>query len=118
MKVYVLSPYTGRHNEMEWRFTVATKYAAALMQTGVIAVSPITHCHLIAKLGNLDVTYDYWKRWNASLIEWSDMGHLLCLPGWTQSVGVKGELKEFEAQGKPVLYIDHEQYHEAIGGLA
>lgn len=119
MKIYVMSPYTGSRKEMEWRFTVATKYTAALIKGGNMAFSPITHSHLIAKYGGLSPVFEFWRDWNLSLIDlWADVGHLLKLPGWDISVGVSGEIDRFTDLDKAVHEINQEQYHEAIGGLA
>lgn len=105
-RIFVACPYSGTKTQQEYRFNIVTKYAGDLIKSGHIAFSPITHCHPIAKITGLPGDFDFWRKYSEEFIRWSQEGHILCLEGWMQSIGVNQEISLFGQMRKPILYIN------------
>lgn len=122
MVVYVACPYAHpKPDHMELRAKIATRYASAVWSTGVAAFSPLTHCHAMA---NLDSSFKIVRQlrrelimeFDLSILQACDQMHVLKLPGWRESAGVKEEI-EF-AKGRPsieVVFVEPSQIELAIG---
>lgn len=106
--VYLAGPYTHKKESMQTdRFNALTEFAANLMRDhDMVVYSPITHCHPIAEYG-LPGGWEYWERNCEAMLSRCNKMIVLKLPGWKESVGVKGELEIAERLGIPVEYVDH-----------
>ena len=103
--IYVAAPY--KHEDLVVqvnRVLEATKYAAALMDSGYAVFSPLSH----SKVVELQRTYggqDNWYDLDLHLLGACSSLHVLVLDGWTTSKGVMLEIAEAEKLGIPVKYI-------------
>ena len=101
--IYLASPYTSPQiGLVEFRVAETRRFSAWLWSNGYMPVSPILHWHEAATLHSLPTDAAAWTRWNRDLIRRCDGVHLLCLPGWRESVGVAMELEWARVMGLPV----------------
>ena len=88
------------------RFNKLNLAAAKLMNEGYLVFSPISHTHPIALAGDLPGSWEFWKEYDRTFIEWADEIHVLKLSGWRESTGVTAEIELANELNKPVRYID------------
>jgi hypothetical protein len=110
--IYLAVPYNHpspavRHN----RFEEVNRYAAHVMQQGLAVFSPISHSHPIEEHFTEVKSWDFWQIQDLPILKICDSVHVLCLPGWRESVGVAGECDTARGLGIPILYINPEDYN-------
>jgi hypothetical protein len=105
--IYIAVPYS--HDDFsvcEYRYQVATKYAADQVALGHTVYSPITHSHpLVVLRPDLRRDWEFWKRQDQAIIPICLSLHVLMLPGWVGSIGVAKEIRAFEKDNKPIVRI-------------
>jgi len=107
--IYLACPYTAPTlQEMKARVAEATKAAAALMLDGYNVFSPLTHSDPIADVLGEDnrLNHSFWLLRDFQILERCDELHVLKLPGWDTSYGVKLEILKAHDCGIPVFYIE------------
>lgn len=105
-KIYLAIPYTHEDEAVrEFRFELANKITAKLINEGNIVYSPISSSHPLVKYG-LPGHWDYWKEFDEFFIGVCDELHVVKASGWWKSTGVQAEIKIAEALGKPIHWID------------
>lgn len=105
-KIYLACPYSDPDPAVrETRFQAVNRIAARLIREEHIVFSPISMTHPIALNGELPGTWEFWEAQDISFIEWCDLLVVAMLPGWEQSVGIKGEMKRAAEFEKPVVFI-------------
>ena len=107
-RIYLAGPYTDNESiTRRLRFLSLTAEASNLMNQGHVVFSPITHGYPIEKHCNIPGDWEFWRRQCFSFIEnWAEEVHVLMLPGWAKSVGVKAEIELAEKLGLAVKYIE------------
>ena len=116
-RIYLASPYSPvkwwqKLPVIEWivrwlRFRAVNKVAAKLMMQGNLVFSPLSHSHPISKHCTVDpCDHDFWLRQDLWVLSVCDEMHILCLPGWEASKGIKTEMDHAEAIGLPVVMVD------------
>ena len=104
--IYLASPYSDPDPEvLEMRFDVICRIAAKAMQKGQHVFSPIAHCHPIAKVGKLPTDFQFWNGYDRWFITHCQELHVVQLPGWERSIGVRSEILIAEELGVPVRYV-------------
>lgn len=109
--VFVSSPYT--HPEVavvQSRVDDVTAYTAHLLNNGVQAFSPIVYGHVIATAHNLPGDWNFWQAFCETYLLRAEVMHILCIPGWSESVGIRGEIECAKNANIPVVYIDSVTY--------
>lgn len=101
-KIYLAIPYTGREQES---FEIANQRAADLMARGYAVFSPISHTHPIALAGDLPKHWEFWREYDICFLRWCDEVHVICLPGWEKSEGVRAEIEIARKLEKPIVFI-------------
>ena len=101
-----------QRKRMDKRYDYAMKRTAGFIKDGVVVFSPISHCHEFAKRYGLPKTFEFWEQLDYGYIEASSHIWVLMMPGWEDSTGVTAEIKEARRKGKPVTYIECEDYEE------
>lgn len=123
---YLACPYTHPLPAiMESRFETCTRAAAWLIQEQEWNVfSPITHSHPMATIGGCRADWNSWAQIDREYLECSRRLVVLCLPGWSTSVGVTAEIRIAESQGLSILYLKMDgpgwrfiKVSEAVDGL-
>lgn len=106
--IYVASPYSHPDAEIRHRrYLRVMWYVMNLLKNRQWCYSPIVHCHEMARIHALPVDAIFWMDYNYALLSSARELHVLCLEGWQESVGVKGEVA-FWRHGKnsPVRFIE------------
>jgi hypothetical protein len=105
--IYLASPYTD-HDPLivQQRFELAEEAVAEMLRIHMPVYSPIVHCHELAKKFNLPKDFEFWKEYNLSMLEAARELHILRLPGWKESRGVRAESNFALMHGIPVAYRD------------
>lgn len=105
--IYLACPYTHKNREvMIQRFEAVNKVAARLMAEGKYVFSPISHTHPIAEAGSLPRDWEYWEGYDRRVLKCCDRIIVACLPGWTESTGVKAEMKIGQEMGIPIEFLE------------
>ena len=93
--IYIASPYSHDDPRIrEQRYKYALAYLTALTKNGRLAYSPIVHGHHVnILLGNTCPGWDFWKRHDSRMMLHCSELHVLCIPGWEESVGVNEEIR-------------------------
>lgn len=103
--IYLASPYSHPNPAVrEQRFRAACQATAALLHAGQPVYSPIVHSHPLVAYG-LPTGWEFWSRFDRSLLARCDEVVVLMLPGWEASAGVCDEVRLARALGKPVRYL-------------
>jgi len=108
---YVASPYsavglTGQlaRELMEDRFRSVRAFMGWAMRANMIVYSPIVQCHQIATIYNLPTDHEFWLKFDEAMIKGGGGVIVLCIDGWQESFGVRGEVALAHSSGFPVLY--------------
>lgn len=93
--IYLASPYSHPEQAIvETRYLLTCHVVAMLMKTsGKHIYSPIVACHDLAKNQDLPTDAKFWEDYNHHFMILADEMWVLCLDGWTESLGVKDELR-------------------------
>ena len=100
--IYIACPYWHPAPEVRsYRRKIAVSYADMLTRAGVLNYSPLTYTERYA---NEDIPEDYWIRHGLEMVKACDEMHILCMPGWEESRGIKGELRAARENNLKVMY--------------
>lgn len=114
--IYIASPYSHeRESVMENRYKQVMWYTLGLLKRRQWCFSPILHCHEIAKQFSLPRDVKYWMNYNFAMLSAARELHVLCLPGWQDSVGVSSEVAFWRnACERPPSFVEADKvsYHE------
>ena len=109
IKIYLAIPYSHSNSKIrEWRFNKANEKAAEILKQGYIVYSPISHSHPIHLTGKLPSGWKFWEQHDTTFIKWCDELWVYKLPGWSQSIGVKAEIKIAQKLRIPIKFIEME----------
>jgi Domain of unknown function (DUF1937) len=105
--IYLASPYTHPDNIVrETRFLEAVRAAACLFnQRQISNFSPVAYTHSIAVRYGLPAEWEFWADYDTTMISLAAELWVLCLPGYSQSMGVQTELKIARKLGKPIMWM-------------
>ncbi len=93
--IYLASPYSDPDPEVrEERYLAALKAVSALIKERTWAYSPIVHNHYITKTNDFSTDFEFWKRYDFTMIAAAHRFMILKLPGWKESKGIAAEMKE------------------------
>jgi hypothetical protein len=106
-KIYLAIPYSGMEEES---FRIANEVTSKLMLQGHIVFSPISHSHPIAISHQLPGTWEFWKKFDESFIEWCDELHAIVIGEngmelMAKSKGVTAEIEIAKSLNKPIGYV-------------
>lgn len=105
--IYLAVPYSHPDPAVRLaRFETVNKHAATMMQNGLHIFSPISHTHPIALAGSLPLGWEFWRAYDRAILQVCSKLVVLCLDGWHESKGVKGEIEIADELGIPVEFID------------
>ncbi len=78
---------------MYLRFKAVNRKAAELMDKGYCVFSPISHSYPISKYCKANpCDHKFWLAQDLWILDCCEEVHVLCLPGWEESKGVKFEV--------------------------
>lgn len=108
--IYIASPYTSVNPAvMQQRYEAVRAYNAYLLGQGQYAYSPIVHCHDMALAHELPKDATYWRNFNQHMLGLARSIHILMLPGWEKSIGVRGEIL-FAQDHDKFIRFENEDY--------
>jgi hypothetical protein len=103
--IYLAAPYNDVDPEVvEGRMKIVNKQLASLNMAGKMAFSPLM-LHYCLKENELPSSYLFWRNYCRAFIEMCKEVHVLTLPGWNLSEGVRDEIEFATELGIPVIYI-------------
>ena len=104
--VYLSAPYSDKNQDIvESRIATFCEIDAILCDKNIYTVSPL-YKHLLFNYATLPSDWNYWKTYCETLILKCDKMIVIMLPGWEESVGVKGEIEFCKNNIIPIEYID------------
>jgi hypothetical protein len=104
------SPYTHSDPAVrEQRFQIACRVTAALLRSGSFIYSPIVHSHPLVAYG-LPGDWKYWAEYDLEHLQNCEELLVLTVPGWQESIGVQAEISIAQKLGKPIHYLDPNQW--------
>ena len=108
--IYLAAPYTDPDPEVSALRAEQASYAAAMLMSryGFAVFSPITHGHAVVDHLPLEkaVSHDFWMEQCIPVLDRCDELHILRLPGWDRSRGVKYEWDFAVRTHKPICTVD------------
>lgn len=100
--IYIASPYSHLDPEVqEQRYYDVKEYTASLLRQGVNAFSPIVYGHFMGRPGD----HLTWQHFNEEMMRLSSAMHVLQIPGWSDSIGIKAELKLTNELCLPTYFV-------------
>ena len=112
--IYIASPYSHMKQEvMDKRHDAVRSYTAFLLRAGVIAYSPIVHCHDLAKHEQLPTTWEFWQWYNIGMLRFAQGLYVLCIDGWRESRGVEFELFVANQLNITIKMIKDDEWRES-----
>ena len=100
---YVAAPYTHDDPGMvETRKAAVDIWAAALMNMGVPALSPLSYESALKDWGISIMPAEEWYRFDRQLMQTCDRIVIMGLPGWEQSRGVSIEIAHAQENDMPI----------------
>lgn len=112
--IYLAAPYTTGLPEnmspaeaMQHRAALINREAAAMMEMGLPVYSPISHGMSLEQYVRAENLADhaFWMRHCYAILDCCSLLVVLCLPGWDESTGVKGEISHAIQHATPIIYI-------------
>lgn len=90
--IYLASPYSHPDPiEREARYLEAMRKLRFYVLEGIACFSPIVHSHEMAKIYNMGRAWETWATYNREMLRQCWELHILQLPGWDASEGIKIE---------------------------
>ena len=106
---YLATPYSGYPDGCIFAFQHACQATGHLLHLGVRVFCPIVHTHPLAIEGGLGIRdLDFWLGVDGPMIQAAVGIIVLKMKSWTESEGIKAEIKIFREAGKPILYMEWE----------
>ena len=113
--VYLATPYSGSDEEMDFRAIIVNSIAKDLANEGVMVYSPVSSWHEIASKYKMPRNYEFWKDMCETFVSKCDKVIVVILPGWHDSVGVRGEVEFARDNNIKVEYLDPTPYIAHLG---
>ena len=112
--IYLAVPYSHPSASIrQERFEKVNEVAARIMESGDAVFSPISHSHPIEMhMNGKKLTWEFWQVQDLPILHACQELWVLTLDGWTESVGVTGEIEHAQQLGIPVRYIYFSDYRE------
>lgn len=114
--IYLACPYSHHDPDVRMaRVLAADQAAGILMDKGHIVYSPISHGARAAEFMKTDpCSQRFWLRQCWPFLIGANGVHVLTLPGWTFSKGVRLEVEAAWAIGIPVCTISPQDYEPKL----
>lgn len=107
--IYLAAPYNDSDPSIvQARMEIIYRVMGEFMKEGRHVVTPL-FMHEIVIRHELDGTYEYWEKYCLDMLKRCDEMIVLCLPNWTESNGVKGEMEFCKRTGKRVTFMEYKK---------
>ena len=105
--IYLATPYSKYPRGIDAAFEEACKVTAYLIQQGVRVFCPIAHTHPIAMHGGIDpLDHAIWIPADKPFMDGAAALLVCQMESWEKSYGINIEIKEFQAAGKNVYFME------------
>lgn len=113
--LYLAVPYSSslptpeeRAAEVAERMRLTCEYMAKIENQGEYhAVTGVLN-HFVSQYAPLPTDFAFWGSWSITMLARCDRVHVLKLPGWSQSIGVRAEVAAAVERRIPIDYIEPE----------
>jgi len=104
--IYLASPYTHEDQRIQLqRYVDVLEAKCRLLNMGINVYSPIACWHVAAEMNDLAPGYKTFQKHDEEMILLCERFNILCLPGWSESVGIAEEMKFAILHGKLIEYL-------------
>ena len=109
--IYIASPYSHpRAVIRNARYAKVSAYTTHLLCKGMVAYSPIVHCHHLVKNYTLPTDINFWRRFDIGMIRLAEELHVLTISGWKVSEGLDFEIDFAKSLYIPIKYVKEEEW--------
>jgi len=106
MVIYVAAPFSHPDESVRnARFEAANAYAAKLMEQGHIVFSPLSHSVPISRYLDNPNDSKFYVNQDLYWLQYCYEVHVLMLPGYDESKGIKREIERAFNLNIPVLHV-------------
>ena len=107
--IYLACPYSHPDPQTKYlRFRACARISASLIRAGHIIFAPIVMSHPMT----LPSDWEFWEKFDKEFLGVCEQLWVLKLQGWKESIGIKAEIKIMRELGKPIIYLNPEDYNE------
>lgn len=104
--IYLAAPYSDPDPVIvQARMEIIYHAIGEFMKEGKHVITPL-FMHEVATRHKLDGTYEYWEDYCLDVLKRCDEMIVLCLRGWTDSRGIKGEIEFCQYHNIKVTFIE------------
>lgn len=103
---YVAAPYSHESKEVVAQRMQTFKKCVGQLSMRYNVVSPLFFHDVLPFNPDLGSDWEFWKSYSDILLRRSDRLVVLCIPGWTSSEGVAGEIEIARALNYPVGFAE------------
>lgn len=101
--IYVAAPFWhDDQNIRNYRRRKAIEYSEKLFYKGQLFYSPLLYSE---RFKDKKAKEGFWLQHGLKMVEVCTAMHILCLEGWEDSSGVKGEVARAEKMGMEIIYV-------------
>lgn len=113
--IFVAQPYYSTDNKViAVRVEMNATYCGALLNMGMMCISPIVFGAKILDHVFLPGDFSFWDKISFALLERSTEMHVLTTQGWEESRGVKAEIERATELGIPIKYVSQTEYWKVV----
>jgi len=104
--IYLAAPYYHKNSDItQERMEKVYAVASELMLRGRHVTTPL-FMHEVVDRFELPGDFEYWKAYCFDILKRCDEMHILCLPGWAESRGIKAEIEFCREHNIPIVNVE------------
>lgn len=119
--IYVASPYAQFKENKEFAVDVCCEYVYVMALAGVKCYSPLAHGYKVYEREvsgiGLGLPDKFWYNHGLRMLGCCSELHVLTIPGWRDSEGIKMEIKYAEENDIQTVYVDMAQLTVKVEGF-
>lgn len=110
--IYIATPYLDEDKTvMRHRFKEVNKFCGNLIVAGKHFYSPISHMRPITTQTKLPRNWQYWEKFDRTMLSRCQKMYVFMQAGWSQSKGVTAKIKIAKEMNIPVEYYNMNYHH-------
>lgn len=107
--IYIASPYSHPIDDIRTEnYNIVAAYTANLVESGVVAFSPIAYGHTLSGFKDMPTDFYFWENFCLTFLFKCEEMHVLKMPGWDLSKGVKQEMDFCLRNNIPIKFVEYE----------
>lgn len=107
--IYLAGPYTHEDAEIrKARYKEMVEWTADYFSRGFYVICPVVHSHppAVSEGFELPTDFGFWRGWCVDVLRRCDSMHILMMDGWSDSVGVRHEMRVADALSLEISMIN------------